>query len=35
MPGEPGAYELRYKFRDQTVIAARPIEVLPADTVLP
>ena len=27
MPGEPGAYELRYKYRDQSVIARRPITV--------
>lgn len=35
MPGEPGAYELRYKLADSAVIATRPIEVLSADTVLP
>ncbi|KRA53095.1 vWA domain-containing protein [Devosia sp. Root635] len=27
MPGEPGDYELRYKFRDQVVIATRAIAV--------
>lgn len=27
MPAEPGTYELRYSFRDQDVIATRPIEV--------
>lgn len=35
MPEEPGLYELRYKLADSEVIATRPIEVLPADTVLP
>lgn len=30
MPGEPGVYELRYKFRDQVVIARRDIAVLEA-----
>ena len=30
MPGEPGDYELRYKFRDQFVIATRPIAVTEA-----
>jgi Ca-activated chloride channel family protein len=30
MPGEPGDYELRYKFRDQTVIATRAIAVTEA-----
>ncbi|GAB1477844.1 hypothetical protein MASR2M74_03860 [Paracoccaceae bacterium] len=34
-PQEPGRYELRYKFADTEVIASRPIEVLPADAVLP
>ena len=35
MPDEPGMYELRYKLADREVIAARPIEVLPADAVPP
>ena len=30
MPGEPGEYELRYKFRDQVVIATRAITVTEA-----
>lgn len=35
MPDEPGLYELRYKLADREVIATRPIEVLPADVVVP
>ncbi|TAA50226.1 MULTISPECIES: VWA domain-containing protein [unclassified Shinella] len=35
MPEQPGSYELRYKLSDSEVIATRPIEVLPADAVLP
>lgn len=34
MPGEPGSYELRYKFRDQWVIATAPIEVTAASVVM-
>ncbi len=30
LPAEPGAYELRYSFRDSEVIATRPIAVVPA-----
>lgn len=34
LPGEPGVYELRYKFRDQIVIATREITVLDAPVAL-
>jgi Ca-activated chloride channel family protein len=34
MPGEPGIYELRYKFRDQTVIATRVIAVTDAAVIM-
>jgi len=34
LPGEPGVYELRYKFRDQIVIATREITVLDAPVSL-
>lgn len=34
MPGTPGLYELRYKLRDQTVLATRPIEVTEAPATL-
>ena len=34
MPGTPGIYELRYKFRDQTVIASRQIEVTEAPVTM-
>ncbi|HBD90765.1 MAG: hypothetical protein A2092_00650 [Rhodobacteraceae bacterium GWE1_64_9] len=34
MPGTPGIYELRYKFRDQTVIATREIEVTEAPVTM-
>lgn len=34
MPGTPGLYELRYKLRDQTVIATRSIEVTEAPATL-
>jgi Ca-activated chloride channel family protein len=34
MPGEPGSYELRYRFRDHSVIATRPIEVTGAPVTL-
>lgn len=35
MPEEPGLYELRYMLADSEVIAIRPIEVLPANAILP
>lgn len=35
VPDEVGFYELRYKLADTEIIATRPIEVVPADTVLP
>ena len=35
MPDEPGRYELLYKLADTEVVATRPIEVLPADAILP
>ncbi|ODT82510.1 MAG: hypothetical protein ABS76_07790 [Pelagibacterium sp. SCN 64-44] len=35
MPDVPGLYELRYKLADTEVVATRPIEILPADAVLP
>ncbi|MBW8367768.1 MAG: hypothetical protein K0M70_07920, partial [Arenimonas sp.] len=34
MPGEPGAYEIHYRHRDQSVIATRPIQATPAQAVL-
>ena len=34
MPGEPGAYILQYRHRDQTVIATRPIQASSAQVVL-
>jgi len=34
MPGEPGAYTLQYRHRDQTVIATRPIQASPAQAGL-
>jgi Mg-chelatase subunit ChlD len=34
MPGEPGAYTLQYRHRDQTVIATRPIQASPAQAAL-
>lgn len=34
MPGEPGDYELRYKFRDHTVIATLPIAVTEAPVTI-
>lgn len=34
MPGEPGLYELRYKYRDQVVIATREIAVLDAPVTI-
>jgi hypothetical protein len=34
MPAEPGAYELHYRYRDQTVIATRPVEAVPAQVSL-
>ena len=34
MPGEPGTYALQYRYRDETVIATRPIEALPAQVTL-
>ena len=34
MPSEPGIYTLQYRYRDQTVIATRPIEALPAQVSL-
>ncbi|GHB95489.1 vWA domain-containing protein [Thermomonas carbonis] len=34
MPGEPGAYTLQYRHRDQTVIATRPIQASAAQAVL-
>lgn len=34
MPGEPGQYELRYKYRDQVVIAIRAITVLDAPVTI-
>ncbi len=34
MPGEPGAYELRYKYRDEVVIATRSIIVLEGPVTL-
>lgn len=34
MPGEPGAYTLQYRHRDQTVIATRAIQASPAQAVL-
>lgn len=34
MPGQPGNYELRYRYRDQQTIATRPITVLDAQASL-
>ena len=34
MPGEPGAYEIHYRHRDEKVIATRPIQATPAQAVL-
>lgn len=34
MPGEPGAYIVRYRHRDQTVTASRPIQASPAQAAL-
>ena len=34
MPGEPGAYTLQYRHRDQAVIATRPIQASPAQAAL-
>jgi len=34
MPPEPGPYELRYRFRDQTVIARRPITITEVQATL-
>jgi hypothetical protein len=34
MPGEPGAYIVQYRHRDQTVTASRPIQASPARAVL-
>ena len=34
MPGEPGVYELRYKYRDQIVIATREITALEAPVAM-
>ena len=34
MPADPGTYALHYRYRDQTVIATRPIEALPAQVTL-
>ncbi len=34
MPAEPGTYALQYRYRDQEVIATRPIEALPAQVSL-
>lgn len=34
MPGEPGAYIVQYRHRDQTVTATRPIQASPAQAAL-